>query len=553
MPRRVISIEIGLHKTKIVEVSFKKKNPHIYHCITFATPEHVYEDGYIGDKNRLASVIKEKLQEARIKTNQVVFAISSTKIATREVTIPPVKDRQIPEIIAANATEYFPVDLSEYTISHRVLEKITDKEDKKLRLYLLAAPNNLIKSYYELADLLGLTVVAIDYVGNSTYQMLKEQMPLGTSLVIQINEQATLISIIEKNTLKLQRTITYGTVDLAQAAINYDYPGAKTEAEALQLLYEKELFYTRFDASYEEVAVAMELVPEDEVGGNINYAKREITDSLRYFISNILRMLNYYSSISKKRVDTIYLIGDGAKIAGMKELLYSETGLKVQGMNQLAPVTLYHKSLDLQPGQLMDYLVGIGASIDPINFIPGSDLHGINKYSLIYNTSFILIGSVIIGIIFIGAGFIKYRVAYKQNAILKNEIESRADINELYDEYQEVLALFHHLQKLHSTTSNPNENLIELLVELETKLPKKTTVKTMNITSKDITLSLETDSKETAAFALQQLKTIPYITAVYTNGINDGTIRGNDVGSVTFVITAEYDMEFLQEESNEDN
>lgn len=25
MPRRVISIEIGLHKTKIVEVSFKKK------------------------------------------------------------------------------------------------------------------------------------------------------------------------------------------------------------------------------------------------------------------------------------------------------------------------------------------------------------------------------------------------------------------------------------------------------------------------------------------------------------------------------------------------
>lgn len=551
MPRRVISIEIGLHKTKIVEVSLTKKNPHVYHCITFPTPEHVYEDGYIRDKNRLANVIKEKLQEAKIKSKQVIFAISSSKIATREVTIPPVKERRIPSIIAANATEYFPVDLSEYTISHRVLEKITESEDRKLRLYLLAAPKNLIKSYYELAELLGFSVVAIDYAGNSMYQMIKEQVTDGTSLAIQINEQATLISIIEKNILKLQRTISYGTVDLAQAVLNNDYPGVNSEIEAFQLLYEKEVFYTQLNA-YDDVAATMELPTDDVASRSIAYAKREITDSLRYFISNILRVLNYYSSISKRRVDTIYLIGEGAKIAGIKELLYRETGLTVKTMNQLTSVTVNHKALDIPMGELLDYLVGIGASMDPINFIPDTHLYRNKKFSLIYNTSLVLIGSITVGIILSTAGFLKYRTASMQNVMLKNEIETHAGINELYSEYQDVLNLYHHLQELKSSTRNPNENLNDLLLELETKLPKKAIVKTMNITTEDITLSLETDSKETAAYTLQQLKTIPYITAVRTTGINDGAIRGNESGSVSFVITAQYDLELLQEESNED-
>ncbi len=74
----------------------------------------------------------------------------------------------------------------------------------------------------------------------------------------------------------------------------------------------------------------------------------------------------------------------------------------------------------------------------------------------------------------------------------------------------------------------------------------------MNISTEDITLSIETDSKETAAFTLQQLKSIPYITAVFTTGINDGTIRENEAGSVSFVITAQYEKELLQGESNED-
>ena len=71
-------------------------------------------------------------------------------------------------------------------------------------------------------------------------------------------------------------------------------------------------------------------------------------------------------------------------------------------------------------------------------------------------------------------------------------------------------------------------------------------VEAVNITSSDITLSMKTDSKETAAKVLQQLKTIPSLSEVTTNGITESR---SEVGvtTVKFVINARYDDLLLQE------
>lgn len=50
MAKHVLSIEIGTQVTKIVEIDYKKKNPHVYRAVSFATPEGVIEDGVIRDR-----------------------------------------------------------------------------------------------------------------------------------------------------------------------------------------------------------------------------------------------------------------------------------------------------------------------------------------------------------------------------------------------------------------------------------------------------------------------------------------------------------------------
>ena len=50
------------------------------------------EDGYIRDKEAFASALKAELSRHDIQEKEVVFTLSSSKVVTREVIIPFVKD-----------------------------------------------------------------------------------------------------------------------------------------------------------------------------------------------------------------------------------------------------------------------------------------------------------------------------------------------------------------------------------------------------------------------------------------------------------------------------
>ncbi len=73
----------------------------------------------------------------KIATKKAVFVLNSARIASRDIELPLVKEKQLREMIAMNASDYFPVDLSQYKLVHQIIEKIDRPEEKKLRLSLL--------------------------------------------------------------------------------------------------------------------------------------------------------------------------------------------------------------------------------------------------------------------------------------------------------------------------------------------------------------------------------------------------------------------------------
>ncbi|ROR30638.1 type IV pilus assembly protein PilM [Mobilisporobacter senegalensis] len=540
MANRVISIEIGLQRTKICEVDYKKKNPCVYNWITFTTPEDTFEDGYIRDKVKFASVAKEKIKEANMKGNKVVFTIASTKIANREVTIPMVKDNQIQAVIDANASEYFPVEISEYAITYSILERIITKEEKKLRLSVLAAPNNLIKNYYNVAELLGYEVEAIDYIGNSIVQIFKKQMKAETNLMIQINEQTTLISILEENVLQLQRTIPYGTTSAVQAVLNNECFNVENENEALLLLCSSELINMQLDSYEEEAALTVsESAAEFMDFGKERDGKEEVTNSLSYLISNVLRVLDYYTSKNKdKSIRTIYVMGQGAQILGIERLLRHETGIDTEKLKNLTSVA-FHKDTYMNQEEQSEYISCIGATIDPIHFIPKEYISTVKKKSLIHNRKVVLIGSVAISIILILTAYIGYQFERLEKKRLEAQISALSGVYEVYESHALAKEKYDTMKAMYDVTVGYNDELSALIKELEDKLPSDLNVVTMNVTDKDISLNINTDSKTIAAKVLTQLKTIKVLTQVSTTNITETRDEGGNV-TVSFTVTAQY-------------
>lgn len=552
MSGKVISIQIGLTTTHICEVNYKKKNPRVYKCVSFDTPENSFDDGYIRDKNTFANAAREILTKSKIKGDRVFFTISSSKIVNREVIIPFVKKHRIQDVINANGSEYFPVDISDYILTYTILETIQEDDVKKLRLLVFAAPDNLIKNYYNVAELLGLEVMSIDCSDNSTFQLFKSQGLKGIHLLLQFNEQSTLVNIIENGVLKLQRTVGFSSLSIVHSLMQADYLDISDVSDGLKELVQEKFLLSSEQLAMEEAAATISFVEQENfVQYRKNHElKKEILQSLQYLTGNIQRVLDYYYSKNKdKSVSGIYITGFGSKFNGIEELLHKETGLEVVKFQNLKNVT-FSKKVILEEEIRNDYLVCIGATLDPIDYM--SKEYQLNEKKS-NNKLFIktTIGTVLIlSGTMIATSFLAYKNAAIDQERLNIEVANLSDINEVYEAHAHAKVLFEQVNTMDLMTHSPGTILGNIILELEDKLPTQSIFESFQITESGVTLSVKCNTKKGAAKTLMQLKEISYLTNITTTAITQETDE-NGLTTTRFIVTGGYNLITLGEGESE--
>ena len=95
MAKTVVSIEIGLTQTRLLEVEVGKKVQRVRKAVVFDTPPNAIEDGYIRETDEFAEKMKLQMQTAGIKTRDIIFTISSNKVISREVTVTALKEKML--------------------------------------------------------------------------------------------------------------------------------------------------------------------------------------------------------------------------------------------------------------------------------------------------------------------------------------------------------------------------------------------------------------------------------------------------------------------------
>ena len=130
---KILSIEVEASQVRVAEIEVRGKKGKIYNCFCIPAPQGAVEDGQIRDTKSLGEVLKAELSQRKIRTKKVYFATGSTRIASREVRIPFVKTNRIQSIVEANATDYFPIDVSKYVLSYSVIDVESQKVRKRRR------------------------------------------------------------------------------------------------------------------------------------------------------------------------------------------------------------------------------------------------------------------------------------------------------------------------------------------------------------------------------------------------------------------------------------
>lgn len=514
---KVLSIDITNESITIIELTVsQKKQTNIHNVLIFETPEDAYEDGIIKDADRMASAIREQLSSRGITNKNAIFVLSSAKIVNREVVVPFVKPNKIRGIINANSSEYFPVNIEDYVVSHSVLETVVDAENnKQIRVLAVAAPTQMVKSYYELAGLAGLNVVSVDYIGNAMLQLIKTQTSANaTTMVIQLGSESTVLNIVQGDNLLLQRTVPYGTNSVVNVIMDEKGVDATT---AMTLLQNDRLITVDFDDN-------------------------EATGAFRYLINNIGRVMDYYASKNpEKPIDDVFLTGDGALIKGIDGLFKIQLNVNTRIMDSLYNIK-FDPSIDLKVYNPVYLVTSIGAAFAPMGFDvidPTAKVKGGSGVSLAPFVALTVVAAIA------AAGLAFYSIKQKNDAEeerdnLNSKIAAISDIERVIQEHDQAKAEYMDVIAMYNATYQLNENVRTFISELESKIPTTVVVTGFTSTNEGVNIPCVSADYDSIADFIVQLKTIECIDDAYVANISKKVDEATGQLSYEFTVTAIY-------------
>ena len=542
MNNRVLSIEIGNSFTKICEIDYKVKKPKVYKVLTVETPEGVVVDGMLQPTQEYADHLVNALGTNGIPTKRVIFTISSTRVASREVQIPNVKANKIEALVKTNANDYFPVDLTQYEIGHYLAGGLT--EEGKLRVMALAVPKALLNSYYQLAQMCGWEVECFDYSSNSLYQILRDEKSEKVTMMIKIDENNTIVTVLSAGKVLLQRTVAYGVQDAIETMIASGAYAVNDPMSAVER-FQKKTCLNRVlhqgDKLWEENAGRW----EDEDAGNaeVTAARQKITSSLEPLIVGVSRVIDFYDSRnSDTPIERTYVTGLGGSFSGMSKLFTNCLERKVHTLSDMDDKIGMSKAIrSTRPAA---YISCLGAVLAPVGLIDKSQQKA-KGMTVVSGTNYtfvsvaVLVLGVILSIAMAVTSLTRYFGTVAENVALQARVEELQPAQAVYNEYLSAAAQYDKYKYLYEYTENPNENLVEFINELEQILPSSFWTNSFSSDMEGISMSVTVEGKAAAARTILNIRNMESIEDVQISNITD---TQNELGesAVTFSITGTY-------------
>ena len=524
MNNRVLSIEISNSFTKICEIDYKVKKPKVYKVLTVETPEGVVVDGMLQPTQEYADHLVNALGTNGIHTKRVIFTISSTRVASREVQIPNVKANKIEALVKTNANDYFPVDLTQYEIGHYLAGGLT--EEGKLRVMALAVPKALLDSYYQLAQMCGWEVECFDYSSNSLYQILRDEKTETVTMMIKIDENSTIVTVLSAGKVLLQRTVAYGVQDAIETMIASGAYAVNDPMSAVER-FQKKTCLNRVlhqgDKLWEENAGRW----EDEDAGNVEVtaARQKITSSLEPLIVGVSRVIDFYDSRnSDTPIERTYVTGLGGSFSGMSKLFTNCLERKVHTLSDMEDKIGMSKAIrSTRPAA---YISCLGAVLAPVGLIDKSQQKA-KGMTVVSGTNYtfvsvaVLVLGVILSIAMAVTSLTRYFGTVAENVTLQARVEELQPAQAVYNEYLSTAAQYDKYKYLYEYTENPNENLVEFINELEQILPDSFYTDSFSSDQTGISMTVNVEGKAAAARTILNIRNMESIEDVQISNITD--------------------------------
>jgi type IV pilus assembly protein PilM len=138
-----------------------------------------------------------------------------------------------------------------------------------------------------------------------------------------------------------------------------------------------------------------------------------------------------------------------------------------------------------------------------------------------------------------------------ENSLLNSQVKNYSYIEDVVAEYNAAKANDDWAQQVMSMTSSDNDNLVEFIEELETRMPSEINVLTLSAAEDGLTLNIEVTSMPAVAEVVSQLRTFE---SIAVSGVSTIASTTDDAGitTVSFSVNCIYTEMTASEDDTEE-
>lgn len=313
-----VGLDIGSYYIKMLQLKYRRGKIFLHNYKIINTPEKVVENGVVVAPDILAENLSW-----RFRGKKVNLAISGHNVIMRQIELPPMSSRELPEAIRWEAEKHIMMPVEEAVIDYLLLGERESNEGRLQQVLLVAVPRDVINSYMETVLALGLNPLAIEVQSLSLIRLLNA-LDQSVSMESVVEQEAAAASAGEQQSLLLLdigwETTNFIVVDEGQYSFSRNLGvGCKEFVEQIA------------GAGAIERGEAFGLIDKEEVLSRPG--AQQAADQLLMEVQRSLEFYLYQMQNRERKIGQVYLTGGGDKIKGLHSFLAKELQMEPADMN----------------------------------------------------------------------------------------------------------------------------------------------------------------------------------------------------------------------------
>src|SRR3989338_10566084 len=159
MSDSIFCVDFGEYYLKVAQVDHKKKILEIKAAAFNEIPFNPYASSAEEVFKKSEELLVKLIADASIKHQDVNIIIPDSQSYTRIFEMPLLTDKELLSAIKYQADQFIPIPIDKVSLDVHILHK--DKQNNKVDILLVAAPNTVIENVVQLAESASLLPVSI--------------------------------------------------------------------------------------------------------------------------------------------------------------------------------------------------------------------------------------------------------------------------------------------------------------------------------------------------------------------------------------------------------